>query len=736
MKSALLITLLLGITIINYSQEPVFDWANNFGGTDDETSVSIALDDQGNIYTTGSFSGTTDFDPGIDTVEITSNGETDIFVAKSDSLGNYIWAVGFGGTLEDEGNAIAVDASGNVYVTGFYQENVDFEPGSGTTNLNNSGDYDVFVVKLDPNGDLIWAKNLSGGDEEIGRGITVDNAGNVYTVGQFNGTTDFKPGGGSENLTSDGNADIFVSKLNASGSFVWAKRMGGNGNDICYSIALDNSDDILTTGYFMGTADFDPGGGTVDLTSAGSFDIFISKLDNSGNFLWAKNLGGSSVDFGRDIAIDGLNNAYAIGYFQGTADFNPDSVADNLLTSNGGSDIFIAKFDASGAHQWAKSIGGGSNDLGLAIDADLAGNVYTTGYFFSTVDFDPGAGSHFLSSFGNNDVFVSKIDALGNHIWAKNMGGTGNDYGKGIVTDLNENVFTTGNFQGTADFEPGTEITNLTSAGSFDAFTVKLGPCQKTVGNISVSACLSYTSPSGNYTWTTSNIYMDTIANFSGCDSIVTIDLTITTSTSSNIADTACVNYISPSGNYIWTSSNTYMDTIANSAGCDSIITVDLIIDTVNTAVTSAGNTLTAAVSGADYQWINCDSSFTAISGETNQSYTATINGNYAVIVTENGCSDTSACFPITSVSTSEIGFIQDLAVFPNPTNGLFTVSLGAKDDQLSVKIVNLYGQTISSQSYQNVAQINLEILGAAGYYMVHIVGNNTKSTNVMILKN
>jgi hypothetical protein len=178
------------------------------------------------------------------------------------------------------------------------------------------------------------------------------------------------------------------------------------------------------------------------------------------------------------------------------------------------------------------------------------------------------------------------------------------------------------------------------------------------------------------------------------------------------------------------------MDTIANSAGCDSIITVDLIIDTVNTAVTSAGNTLTAAVSGADYQWINCDSSFTAISGETNQSYTATINGNYAVIVAENGCSDTSACFPITSVSTSEIGFIQDLAVFPNPTNGLFTVSLGAKDDQLSVKIVNLYGQTISSQSYQNVAQINLEILGAAGYYMVHIVGNNTKSTNVMILKN
>lgn len=231
-------------------------------------------------------------------------------------------------------------------------------------------------------------------------------------------------------------------------------------------------------------------------------------------------------------------------------------------------------------------------------------------------------------------------------------------------------------------------------------------------------------------------MYMDTITNFFGCDSILTIDLTITTSTGANIADTACVSYLSPSGNYIWTSSNTYMDTIANSVGCDSIITVDLIIDTVNTTVTTVGNTLTAAVGGADYQWIICDSSFVAVPGETNQSYTATMNGNYAVVVTENGCSDTSACFPITSVSTNEMEFIQNLAVFPNPTNGLFTLKLGAKHDQISIKIVNLYGQTISMQSYQNVAQINLEILGAAGYYVVQIVGNNTKTANVMVLKN
>lgn len=736
MKYILFIPFFIGITISNIAQEPVFEWANNFGGTSDETSVSIAVDGDGNIYSTGSFSGTTDFDPGIDTVEITSNGETDIFVAKADSLGNYIWAVNFGGTLEDEGNAIAVDASGNVFVTGFYQENVDFEPGSGTTNLNNSGDYDVFVIKLDPNGDLIWAKNLSGADEEIGRGVTVDDAGNVYTVGQFIGTTDFKPGGGSEDLTSDGNADIFISKLNASGSFVWAKRMGGGGNDIGYSITLDNANNILTTGYFMGTADFDPNAGIADLSSEGSLDIFLSKLDNAGNFIWAQTFGGSDADYGRDVAIDSTNNIYAIGYFEGTVDFNPDSSVSNTLISNGLRDVFITKFDASGNHQWAKSIGGGSNDLGLSITADVVGNVYTTGYFFSTVDFDPGPGTDFLSSYGNNDVFVSKLDASGNYLWAKNMGGTGNDYGRGIAINDVGNVYATGNFQGTGDFEPGVEITNLTSAGSFDAFTIKFSPCKKTSASIAVSACISYTSPSGNHTWTTSNTYMDTIANFFGCDSILTIDLTITNSTSASIADTVCVSYLSPSGNHIWTSSNTYMDTISNSVGCDSIITIDLIIDTVNTTVTSAaGNSLIATATGASYQWLNCDSSFSAISGETNQSYTATANGNYAVIVTENGCSDTSACFSVNSISINDLDFAEDISVYPNPTNGSFALKLGRNYEELSIQIINIFGQIVHTQLYQSVEKVNLEITGASGYYVVQLVVNNTKTANIMVLK-
>ena len=146
-----------------FSQGPhVFDWAKNFGGTSDETSYSIAADHLGNVFVTGSFEGTADFDPSAGTTELTSNGDLDIFVAKYDPLGNFIWAVNFGGSVDDEGLDLAADASGNICVTGYYQENVDFQPGSGTTNLNNQCDYDIFVVKLDGTGSLIWAKSMGG----------------------------------------------------------------------------------------------------------------------------------------------------------------------------------------------------------------------------------------------------------------------------------------------------------------------------------------------------------------------------------------------------------------------------------------------------------------------------------------------------------------------------------------------------------------------------------------------
>ena len=191
---------------------------------------------------------------------------------------------------------------------------------------------------------LQWAKAMGGYFRDRGQSIAIDGSGNVYTTGNFDGTADFDPGAGVFNLTSAGGPNNFISKLDASGNFVWAKSMGGGAYfDYSHSIALDGSGNVYTTGWFDGTADFDPGAGVFNLTSAGISDIFISKLDASGNFVWAKAMGGADPARGYSIALDGSGNVYTTGVFGGTVDFDPGAGVANLNHAGGG-DIFVAKY--------------------------------------------------------------------------------------------------------------------------------------------------------------------------------------------------------------------------------------------------------------------------------------------------------------------------------------------------------------------------------------------------------
>src|SRR6185295_9735200 len=237
---------------------------------------------------------------------------------------------------------------------------------------------------------LNWAIQMGGADNDIGKSVVVDGAGNVYTTGSFDGTADFDPGPGTYNLTTAGVGDIFISKLDASGNFLWAKQIGGTTYDYGYSIAVDSVGNVYTTGYFDDTADFDPGPGTYNLTTAGSADIFVSKLDNSGNFIWAKQMGATQADFGYAITVDVNGYVYTTGEFNGTVNFDPGPGIFNLISTY--PEIFISKLDASGDFVWAKQLGGTGEDKGYSIAVDESGNVYSTGYFKDTADFDPGTG--------------------------------------------------------------------------------------------------------------------------------------------------------------------------------------------------------------------------------------------------------------------------------------------------------------------------------------------------------
>jgi hypothetical protein len=456
-----------------------FLWAGRMGGTGDDGGNSIILDASGNVYTTGQFIGTADFDPGAGIFNLTTAENVyESFISKVDGSGNLMWAKRIGGTGHTLGLSIFVDPAGNVYTTGQFGGSVDFDPGVGTYNLTASGPYpedrDVFISKLNSNGEFIWAKSMGGNSTDESLDITVDTGGNVYITGEFLGTADFDPGVGAYDMTSAGSFDLFLSKLDSNGSFVWAKRMGSTKQDYSYSIALDANGNVYTTGQFGGTVDFDPGAGVYNLTSSDYFDVFVSKLDSNGNFLFARNIGGAAgaVSVGQGIVVDLDGNIYTTGGFFGTVDFDPGVNTYNL-TNIGNSDIFISKLDSSGNFVWAKRMGGMNSESGLSLAVDASGNVYVTGQFRGTSDFDPGAGVYSLTSNGLADIFVSKLDHDGNFAWAKSIGGIYNDEGVGIASDSSNNVFVTGSFQLTADFDTGSGTTNLTSAGGFDIFIAR-----------------------------------------------------------------------------------------------------------------------------------------------------------------------------------------------------------------------------------------------------------------------
>lgn len=461
--------LLVGTQVLKAQQ---FEWAKQIGGTNDEYTYAITKDASGNLYTTGAFKGTVDFNPGIGAFNMTSAGEYDIFIFKLDASGNFVWAKQLGGPDSDWGLDITIDATGNIYTTGIFADTADFDPGVGNYELIvKTGGVNLFISKLDASGNFVWAKQSEGNAQ--GSSIRTDGAGNVYTTGPFQFTTDFDPGAGTFNLTSSGGRDGFICKLDAMGNFVWAKQIGGTLDDVADELTIDGAGNVLTVGYFSGTVDFDPGAGTNHTLTALGGDIFISKLDATGNFVWAKQLGGSDLDWGYSVATDASGNVYTTGYFQKKADFDPGT--GTFYLDAVASDVFISKLDAMGNFVWAKQLGGSEEYCwGKSIITDASGNIYTTGAFAGTADFDPGASSMNLTSMGDYDAFISKLDAMGNFVWAKQAGGTLFDQGVSLAIDGSGSVYTVGDFKGASDFDPGAGTFNLASTGGWDAFVLKL----------------------------------------------------------------------------------------------------------------------------------------------------------------------------------------------------------------------------------------------------------------------
>ncbi len=467
----ILLIITLNISQLLFAQE--FKWANKVTTNHHSFGQDIKLDGNKNVYAGGSVRGTVTFISGKDTFNFVSDTSSSYIISKLNRTGEVLWvrAVNSGITDQSAVIDIAVDNAGNVYVTGEFKSTCDFDPGAGVVNLTAVGSRDAFILKLDASGNFLWAKQIGGLNAScIPRSITLDGNNNIFISGSFiNGTVDFNPGTSVNNLTPNGMLDAFVLKLTNSGDFAWVNQIGDVADDGCTDLQIDQSGDIYITGVFRGTINFNlTVGGSIGFSSKGSSDTYVCKLNTDGQYLWAKHFGATtttmpylSLTVSSGLALDHDKGVYITGYYRRITDFDPGVNTYYLSTVDLTADnVFITKLDANGNFVWAKSMGGLNFSGARAIAVDGNKNVYTTGSFIGEVDFDPGSDS--VDLVANNsasspfqDAFISMLDSLGNYMWAKRLGATSNDVGEAISVTSNGDVFVTGSFIGTIDVDPG-----------------------------------------------------------------------------------------------------------------------------------------------------------------------------------------------------------------------------------------------------------------------------------------
>ena len=748
----------------------------------------------------------------------TFGGNYDAFVTKLNSTGSgLVYSTYLGGGNYDYGWGIAIDGSGNAYVTG-YTLSTNYPITAGAFLTTFGGNYDAFVTKLNSTGSgLVYSTYIGGGGSEYGRGIAIDGSWNAYVTGNTQSTDYPITAGAFQTTFSGGSWDVFVTKLNSTGSgLVYSTYLGGSDFERGEGIAVDVSGNAYVTGVTTST-NYDITAGAFQTTfGGGTYDAFVTKLNSTGNGLvYSTYLGGSDFERGEGIAVDVSGNAYLTG---NTGSINYDITAGAFQTTFGGGswDAFVTKLNSTAsALLYSTYLGGSSDDSGPGIAVDGSGNAYVTGQTNST-DYPITAGA-FQTTFGGggSDAFVSKLGICsnttstispvvcnsytspsGNYTWSTsgtytdtipNAAGcdsiitinlTVNNTTTSTISPVACNTYTSpsGNYTWTTS---GTYTDTIPNAAGCDSIiTINLTVNNTTTSTLSPVVCNSYTSPSGNYTWSPSGTYTDTIPNAAGCDSIITINLTvnqpvtgtdiqtacnsytwidgntytsstntptytipggaangcdsivtlnltINNATTSTISPVTCNSYTSPSGNYTWSTSGTYTDTIPNTAGCDSIITINLTVNTVDTSVINNDPVLTANATNATYQWVTCPN-YAVISGETGQTFTTTANGSYGVIVTQNGCTDTSACQTVASVGIQELTGTNVVRVYPNPTTGKFTIELAKSFTDVAVKITNTLGQLVYQNEFNSAKTIPLKLEDTGkGIYFVRVYSEN-----------
>ncbi len=759
------------LLLVKYAlTNPTSGYSAQAGGYQDDRGRKVVVDSLGNYYVTGVFKDSVDLDLGNGAYWVYAEDTTyDIFIAKYNAWDELVWAVRVGGNGDDWPYALALDGAA-LYLVGSFEDTADFDPGIGTLPLIAEGGTDIFIAKFDTSGSVQWAKRIGGLGNDWAEDITIDDQHRLYITGGFEGTVDFDPGINTAYLISAGSTDMFYMCLDSNGYYLWAKRSGGAAADWGNAIAYHEGR-LYIAGRFEGNAVFDG----VPLNSQGGSDVFFGQWDLDGNARWILSGGGKGDEEGETIATDD-ERVYIAGHFTDTATFVA-SGGGGILISQGAEDIFILYYDTLGNFVDAQSIGGKGSDRAHNITIDKTGNLYLTGRFQDTVDFAPGPPQAIAISQGDNDVYLATFSPQLQLIGNLTIGGKGDDFGNGVAVDKNGNMIITGAYSDTIDFAPGPWTIYGIAKGAHDVLLAKYGFHYTTYGEAYIQACDSfYQSPSGNYVWTQpgtyndtiqasngvdsiitiyltlglntqavidtqvcgvdfyvspsgavytqSGTYVDTIPNASGCDSIITIYLDLGGANTTATIDTSVCGpqYVAPSG-AVYTQSGIYVDTIPNAAGCDSIITINLslapVIDT--TVLVLDGQLVALASPPAQYQWLDCDRNMEPVPGGKTRIFTPFYSGSFAVEVTIGGCKDTSSCYTVL-LSSQVLGDGGAVALYPNPTKDKVLLVFPSPQPEVTARLYTLTGKLLASWHEVNVSELSIDLSPwAKGVYLLHV---------------
>ena len=653
---------------------------NNYDIARGQEITGVISDLNGNIYNVGTFQGTVDFDPSVSNFNMTSTTRA-MFIAKYSSLGVLIWAKKIDNAYTSQQDiSIALDQQENILIT--FNTLGQFSVDSISTATSNYTDH--ILACFSNQGQCLWLKNIGSVTGLSGwaacNKIVVNELGEILVVGSFVSAIDFDPSPATLIITSNnGSTDGYFAKYASNGDLIWVKRVGGSNTDMINDASFGYDSSITIVGYFRGSVDFDPATSTSFISSFSSNnpDGFIANYDNFGNLNWAQKIGGAGADDISCIIRDNQNNYFFGGFFSGIADVNPDGSSSLNFTSGGTRDAFFVKLNNQGNFAWAKQIKGSQNwEEIVSIDLDSISNIVLAGKFSNNIDLNPSGGGTFLNGVGQLDAFVAKFDSSGLIIWAQNIGGPlSTVHAKDMNIDRFGRTQLVGQFDRSICINSTGQIDTLYSRNAWDGFCVAYEDCLPFLGTYNITACdtfycninnqfytqsgsynvihpcgslivlnlninqsstsvdfrtecgpltwingvtyysstnlpnfivpnsagcdsiitlnlqivsndtLLYNQSCDSYTWpingilyTQSGQYIDTIQNSYGCDSIITLNLTILNSSDSVYTEQACGSYIWPWNGQTYSSSGLYHDTIPNAAGCDSIITLNLTV--------------------------------------------------------------------------------------------------------------------------------------------------------------